>query len=161
MGCSLPGSSVHGVFQARILEWIAVPSSRRSSQSGDGNCIFCVSCIGRQVLYQWHHLRSPPTFTTPAKYVQLLTLGSCDCDLIWKKGLCRYKKVDSQDKIILDSGQAWNQMTNILIEDRREDANTKGKSQVKMDAETGVMSQGMPRVASCHQKLKEGHGRIS
>ena len=28
MDCSLPGSSVHGIFQARILEWIAIPFSR-------------------------------------------------------------------------------------------------------------------------------------
>ena len=32
MDCSLPGSSVHGIFQARILEWVAMPSSRGSSQ---------------------------------------------------------------------------------------------------------------------------------
>ena len=31
MDCSLPGSSVHGIFQARILEWIAIAFSRRSS----------------------------------------------------------------------------------------------------------------------------------
>ena len=31
MACSLPGSSVHGILQARILEWIAMPSSRGSS----------------------------------------------------------------------------------------------------------------------------------
>ena len=31
MNCSLPGSSVHGIFQARILEWVAMPSSRGSS----------------------------------------------------------------------------------------------------------------------------------
>ena len=30
--CSLPGSSVHGILQARTLEWVAVPSSRGSSQ---------------------------------------------------------------------------------------------------------------------------------
>ena len=30
--CSLPGSSIHGIFQGRILEWIAIPFSRRSSQ---------------------------------------------------------------------------------------------------------------------------------
>ena len=35
MDCSLPGSSVHGIFQARILEWIAIPSSRGSSQPKD------------------------------------------------------------------------------------------------------------------------------
>ena len=33
MDCSRPGSSVHGILQARILEWIAIPSSRGSSQS--------------------------------------------------------------------------------------------------------------------------------
>ena len=32
MDCSLPGSSIHGIFQARILEWIAIPFSRGSSQ---------------------------------------------------------------------------------------------------------------------------------
>ena len=33
--CSLPGSSVHGIFQARILEWIAISFSRGSSQPRD------------------------------------------------------------------------------------------------------------------------------
>ena len=31
MDCSLPGSSIHGIFQARILEWVAISFSRRSS----------------------------------------------------------------------------------------------------------------------------------
>ena len=35
MDCSPPGSSVHGIPQARILEWITMPSSRESSQSRD------------------------------------------------------------------------------------------------------------------------------
>ena len=34
MDCSFPGSSVHGVLQARILEWVAMPFSRGSSNSG-------------------------------------------------------------------------------------------------------------------------------
>ena len=34
MDCSLPGSSVHGILQARILEWVAMPSSRGPSQPG-------------------------------------------------------------------------------------------------------------------------------
>ena len=32
MNCSLPGSSIHGILQARILEWVAMPSSRGSSR---------------------------------------------------------------------------------------------------------------------------------
>ena len=35
MDCSLPGSTIHGIFQARILEWVAIPFSRRSSQPRD------------------------------------------------------------------------------------------------------------------------------
>ena len=35
MDCSLRGSSVHGIFQARILEWVAISFSRRSSQPRD------------------------------------------------------------------------------------------------------------------------------
>ena len=35
MDCSPPGSSVHGLLQARILEWVAVPFSRGSSQHRD------------------------------------------------------------------------------------------------------------------------------
>ena len=34
MDCSLPGSSVHGILQARILEWVAVPSSRDLPKAG-------------------------------------------------------------------------------------------------------------------------------
>ena len=35
MVCSLPGSSVHGILQGRILEWVPIPSSRESSQPRD------------------------------------------------------------------------------------------------------------------------------
>ena len=50
MHWSPPGSSVHGISQARILEWVAISYSRGSSQSRDQTH---VSCIGRHVLYHW------------------------------------------------------------------------------------------------------------
>ena len=50
MDCSPPSSSVHGVFQARILEWVATSSSRGSSQTRDWTRI---SCTGRWILYHW------------------------------------------------------------------------------------------------------------
>ena len=59
MDFSLPGSSVHGIFQARILEWVAMPSSRGSSQLRDQTHVSYVSYIGRWVLYHWYHLGSP------------------------------------------------------------------------------------------------------
>ena len=39
MNCSQSGSSAHGILQARILEWVAMPSSRGSSQPRDRTCI--------------------------------------------------------------------------------------------------------------------------
>ena len=47
---SPPGSSVPGILQARILEWVTVLFSRGSSQPRDRTHIY-ISCIGRQVLY--------------------------------------------------------------------------------------------------------------
>ena len=43
MDCSLPGSSVHGILQARILEWAAISFSRGSSPPRDPTCIFCTA----------------------------------------------------------------------------------------------------------------------
>ena len=42
---SLPGCSVHGILQARILECVAAPASRGSSQPRDRTCISCSSCF--------------------------------------------------------------------------------------------------------------------
>ena len=50
LDCTPPGFSVHGILQARILEWVAVPSSRGSSSPSDQAHIFC---IGGQILYRW------------------------------------------------------------------------------------------------------------
>ena len=51
MDCSPPGSSVHGILQARILEWVAMPSSRGYSQPRDQTQVSCISCIDRWVFY--------------------------------------------------------------------------------------------------------------
>ena len=48
--CSPPSSSVHGILQARILEWITIFCSRGSYWPQAQTCI---SCIGRQILYHW------------------------------------------------------------------------------------------------------------
>ena len=48
-----PGSSVYGISQARILEWVAVSSSKGSSQPRDQTHVSCVCCIGSPILYHW------------------------------------------------------------------------------------------------------------
>ena len=63
MDCSLPGSSVHGISQAKILELVAISYSRGSSQSRDWTC---VSCIGRPILYH----RAP--WEDPQSHIHIL-----------------------------------------------------------------------------------------
>ena len=43
MDCDLPGSSVHGIHQAITLEWVAMPSSRRSFQPRDGTQVSLIA----------------------------------------------------------------------------------------------------------------------
>ena len=50
MDCS-PGSSVHGIILTRILEWVAISSSRGSSQPRGRTHVSCISCIGKQIPY--------------------------------------------------------------------------------------------------------------
>ena len=60
MDCVSPGFSVHGIFQARILEWIAISYSREPSQPRIQTHISCISQIGRQILYHcitWETLK--------------------------------------------------------------------------------------------------------
>ena len=52
MDSTLPGSSVHGILQAGILEWIAISFSRGSSWHKDQTKVYC---IGRQILYHLNH----------------------------------------------------------------------------------------------------------
>ena len=56
--CWPPDSSVHGILQARILEWVYKLSSRGSSWLRYWTPVSCVSCIGRRVLYHYCHLGS-------------------------------------------------------------------------------------------------------
>ena len=56
IGCSAPGSSVYGILQARILESIAMLSSRGSSWSRDWICVSCMSKSSKQMLYHLSHL---------------------------------------------------------------------------------------------------------
>ena len=65
MDCSLPVSSVHGIFQARTLEWVAITFSRRSSQPRDWSRL--PHC--RQTLYHLSHQGSKSVMTHPNKLI--------------------------------------------------------------------------------------------
>ena len=63
MDCSTPGPSVHGILQAKILEWVAISFSRGSPRPRDQ---IHVSYIGRRILYHWT--------TREAPYISMLLL---------------------------------------------------------------------------------------
>ena len=67
MDCSLPDSSIHGIFQARVLEWVAIAFS--------------------------HKVCSSPYISTTCMQFLHAVPGTCERDLIWKGSLCRYKRV--------------------------------------------------------------------
>ena len=59
MDYGLPDSSIHRILQARILGWVAISYSRGSSWPREPTHVSCISCIGRQILYQLCHVGNP------------------------------------------------------------------------------------------------------
>ena len=64
--CSVLGSSVHGILQARILEWVAMPSSRGSSRPRNQICVSVVPALQADSLLMSHQ-RSPLTIAVSHK----------------------------------------------------------------------------------------------
>ena len=71
MDCSPPGSSIPDSLPARILEWVAMASSRGSSSPRDQTHVSYVSCIGRWVLDHWLPGKTIITLTTLTQIAQI------------------------------------------------------------------------------------------
>ena len=69
-----------GILQARILEWVAMPSSRGSSRPRDQTHMSYISCIGRRVLYHWRQTGRPQVAGPLVVFrkVLLATVGMVD-----------------------------------------------------------------------------------
>ena len=65
MDYSPPGSTVHGILQARILEWVAISYSRRPSLPRHRTRVSCVSCSGGKILYHWATWEAPSKSVYP------------------------------------------------------------------------------------------------
>ena len=74
MDCSPSGSSVHGILQARILEWVAMPFSRESSWPRDRTHVSHISSIGRSV---WS------TSTTLEAPIKALSISQLSTVTLW------------------------------------------------------------------------------
>ena len=79
MDCSPQGSSVHGIFQARILEWVAISYSTGSSQPKYQTCVSGVSCIFRWILYH--------RATWEASVIKVVVVQSLVSSPSWSHGL--------------------------------------------------------------------------
>ena len=77
MDYSPPGSSVHGISQPRILEWVAICYSRRSSWPRNRTCVSHVSYIGRQILYPLSHLGSPVRIMLSLPFFSVISILWC------------------------------------------------------------------------------------
>ena len=73
MDCSPPGSSVHGISQARILEWVAISFSRRSSQPKDQTCVSCMA--GRFLITESHAKPNSGIGKTVLNWVREVFIG--------------------------------------------------------------------------------------
>ena len=77
MAYSPPGSSVHGILQTRILEWVAILSSRGSSWLRDRTWISCIFCTGMRFLYHWHAPSLPLARPGKPRAPKILEFSKC------------------------------------------------------------------------------------
>ena len=111
LDCSPPGSSVHGISQVRILEWVAISFSRGSSWPRDWTWVSYISCIGKQILYHrvtWEALPLclwlPFFFFPPAKehaFAFVVVLG------LWQNSVSEWQEACS-----LGNGTVWAEKVN-------------------------------------------------
>ena len=100
MDCSPPGSSVHGIFQARILEWVAIPFSRGSSRSRGqtwiGRWFFTTEPPGKPP--------TPPCWASPSELLAdythclwaVISWKECFGFFSWTVGLSSWLKIFSK-----------------------------------------------------------------
>ena len=85
MDCSLPGSSVQEILQARILEWVAMPSSRESSPIKEPKRVSSISCIAGGLFFTAESL-GKPNGLIPKTFKPLMQLNIFLKNLILRNG---------------------------------------------------------------------------
>ena len=106
MECSLPGSSVHGISQARLLEWVAISSSNGSSRPRDQICISCDSCIAGGFFIPWAIKEAPRWHFSHQNSISCFKKGQEDPVLSSNKILCT--STDNKEPL-----QLWTQSSPI------------------------------------------------
>ena len=108
MDCSPPGSSDHGIYQAKILEQFSISFSRGLSQPRDWTCI---SCTGSQVLYHWATREAQCVYTCFCTYahfhclIQWLTSGSKRIVCFRKESCATEDTIDGRETVTCPRSQ--------------------------------------------------------
>ena len=100
MDCSPPRSSVHGIVQARILGWVAISSSRGSSQTRDQTHVFYVSYTAGRIFTHWAIREAPVSLKQPNTRINLVPLKA------------------SVDNLVFIGNDAWSLCLSSVREDR-------------------------------------------
>ena len=96
-----PGSSVHGISQARILESVSISSSREYSKPKNRTHVSCISCIGRQVLYLLlSHLGKPNVYFQLSKFIIFFFYFIAPCLICYEPF---YKQNEKKRKTYLET----------------------------------------------------------
>ena len=124
MGCSPSGSSVHGIFQTRILEWVAISYFRGPSQLWtEPTCLaspalagefFTTVPPGKQTGRCWHRNRNTDKWDTlESPETHSCTFGQCICDKGSKAPQCRKEnpqmKGRLREKVTVSRHALWSQ----------------------------------------------------
>ena len=104
MDCSPPGSFVLGIPQARILEWVAISSSRASPQHRDRTC---VSSSSRWILYHLSHLEAHKIFLGLLHKMLLRKEFFASLDMTQVKLVGDLRKCDPTGIIAVESPRGW------------------------------------------------------
>ena len=82
MDYSLPSFSVHGILQGRLLEWVAIPFPRGSSQPRNQTCVFCVLCVDRRILYHCATCEAPVNRISFLSFLSVLDSIKSPTDIV-------------------------------------------------------------------------------
>ena len=104
----LPGSSVHGILQARVLEWVAISFSRGSSRPRDRARVSCVSVLAGG-LFTTCHLGSPYVLTDDytlleAEHWPPPNPGTGECVVRWQRGIRTTGGIKPANQLFLSWG---------------------------------------------------------
>ena len=139
-GTSPPGSSVHGIFHARILEWVAIFYSR------DWNHISCIFCLSRWILYHYCHQDYMPT-------IEATTMGKKTECTVWVE--LSFHKDGCQNEIWILLRKENKRLLIFGTEAKLSAISTDNKSSHWSSFQRNYLHTNLTEICRCYQRVSE------